>query len=145
MSMKPKAALVKAGILPKGSENKRGRMSAAHIAECERLVRDENYDIEGFAVSKAERAPETPAKVERVAAADPNRLIDVPDEARLESEWEAYHYVDGKPVSLGMREVDNVCGSSFTYCHCPKPRMYVNGVEVMVHFKARTAPAQKRG
>src|SRR5690606_4250861 len=92
MSMKPKAALVKAGILPPGSENTRGRMSRENIAHCERLVRDENYDIEGFSVSKAAKAkatPEVPAKVERTTSADPKRLIDVPDQNRLEDEWEA--------------------------------------------------------
>lgn len=145
MSMKPKAALVKAGILPPGSENTRGRMSRENIAHCERLVRDENYDIEGFAVSKAAPVENVPQKVERVAAADPNRLVDVPDQNRLEDEWEAVHFVDGKPVVVGFRTVCNLCHSSLGWCHCPRPEVnaFGHGV-VVVHFKPRTAPQQKK-
>lgn len=145
MSMKPKAALVKAGILPPGSENTRGRMSKAHIAECERLVRDENYDIEGFAVSKVVPKVDEPQKVERVAAADPKRLVDVPDQNRDEREWEAYHYVDGKPVHVGFRTVCNLCHSSLGWCHCDKPEVnsFSHGA-VVVYFKPRTAPQQNK-
>lgn len=147
MSMKPKAALVKAGILPPGSENKRGRLSAENIAHCERLVR-EGYSIEGFSVSKAAKAketPDTPAKVERTAAADPKRLIDVPDQNRLEEEWEAYHYVEGKPVHVGFRTVCNLCHSSLGWCHCPKPEVnsFSHG-PVVVYFKPRTAPPKEK-
>jgi hypothetical protein len=54
--MKPKVALVKSGFLPAGSENKRGRLSAAAIAECVRLVAEEDYVIEGYVSSKPARA-----------------------------------------------------------------------------------------
>ena len=145
--MKPKAALVKAGVLPAGSENKRGRMSAAHIAECERLVRDEGYTIDGFGISKPTAAtdkPAEPAKVERKAAADPNRIADVPDEARPEAAWEAYRFENGKPVEVGMRTVDNVCGSSLNYCHCEAPRVWVDHLsEAVVRFKPRRTPVKR--
>lgn len=49
--MKPKVALVKAGFLPAGSENVRGRLSLAAIEKCKELAA-EGWQIEGYATSQ---------------------------------------------------------------------------------------------
>ena len=136
--MKPKAALVKDGFLPAGSENKRGRMSAAGIARCEELV-SQGWKIEGFAAASSKPSDESadakPA-VTRVKT-DPNRLVDVPDMRRDERDWSAHVTVDGKSQEIGFRTVDNSCGSSLGWCYCPESRVWLNNVERVVTFKAR--------
>lgn len=144
--MKPKVALVKSGFLPPGSENVRGRMSAAAIAECERLVREEGYQIQGFTLSKptASADKSSEAKVERVST-DPNAIIEIPEETRPESSWVAYYYHDGKAVEVGMRTVCNLCRASLTYCHCDMPRVWLDHKsEGVVRFKERTSPLPNR-
>lgn len=138
--MKPKVALVKSGFLPAGSENKRGRLSADAIAECKRLVAEEGYKIEGYEVSSTP-ASEKDAPVVQKKSVDPNRILDVPDEARSEDAWEA-HTSEG-PV--GMRTVCNTCHSSLTYCHCAPPMVWVAyDRAAAVYFKPRTRPLNHR-
>ena len=137
--MKPKAALVKDGFLPAGSENKRGRMSAAAIARCEELV-SQGWKIEGFAASSAKPADASAAAkptVERVKT-DPNRLVDVPDMRRDERDWTARVTVDGKSREIGFRTVDNGCGNSLGWCYCPTSRVWVDSNrEAVVEFVSR--------
>lgn len=134
--MKPKAALVKDGFLPAGSENKRGRMSAAGIARCEELV-SQGWKIEGFESVKPSASTDKPtAEVKRVKV-DPNRLVDVPDMRRDEREWSAHVTVDGKSQEIGFRTVDNGCNSSLGWCYCPQSRVWLNNVEHVVSFKPR--------
>lgn len=140
MTLKPKAALVKSGFLPPGSENKRGRMSAAAIAECERLVRDEGYSIEGFAVGKALPEATAPREVTRSKpVAGAQTIADIGPVMRDEKALDAYAVIGGKNVHIGMRTVDNTCGNSLTYCGCQHPR--VNHLDsddsVAVYFKTR--------
>ncbi len=128
--MKPKVALVKSGFLPAGSENTRGRLSGAAIAECERLV-GEGWAIDGYSVVKSENTlaksdGPAPVLVKKTATADPSRIADVPDESRPESVWRASTEVDGKAVPVGMRTVCNACHNSLTYCRCSEPRVWVD-------------------
>lgn len=137
--MKPKAALVKDGFLPKGSENKRGRMSAAAIARCQELVA-QGWQIEGFAAKTAKPADESAAAktVERVKH-DPNRLLDVPDMRRSESDWSAFVTVDGKTSEIGFRTVCNGCGNSLGWCYEETSRVWVDHRrEAVVNFKPKT-------
>lgn len=138
--MKPKAALVKDGFLPKGSENKRGRMSAAGIERCQYLVDHEGYTIEGFAKSSnaGKPAAET-AKPEIVRVkTDANRLLDVPDALRSDKDWTLVRKDTGKPIhAVGMRNVCQGCGSSFTYCPCRQPSFLDNTGIVPVEFRMK--------
>lgn len=122
--MKPKEALVKDGFLPPGSENKRGRLSGAGIARCEELAAM-GWSIEGFA-AKASSDTSKPVTVERVKT-DPNRLVDVPDALRSDKDWSLVRKSDMKPIhAVGMRNVCQGCGSSFTYCPCSQPTFLDN-------------------
>lgn len=133
--MKPKVALVKDGFLPPGSENTRGRMSKDAIARCEVLAA-QGWKIDGFSVVASSSADTSkPVTVERVSV-DPNRIADVPDMARDERDFTAWVTREGKPEKIGMREVCNVCRSSFTYCHCASPRFWLDHIhESVVTFK----------
>lgn len=136
MSMKPKVALVKDGFLPAGSENKRGRLSLAADARLKELA-GMGWQIDGYSVSKS-TTPDTAPVVTKAASADPNRVVDVPDESRPESLWIAYRHADGKPVDVGMRTCCNVCRASLTYCRCESPRVWVDfDSEAVVYFKPR--------
>lgn len=134
--MKPKQWLAQNGHI--ADPNQRGRLSAAHKALIEKAVLD-GADIDGYAVSKA--VSDTPApKVERVSV-DPNRIADVPDESRPETDWEAH--TNNGPI--GMRTVCNTCHSSLTYCHCPHPKVWLDSdTEGVVFFRARKSPLPKK-
>lgn len=139
--IKPKAALVKSGFLPPGSENKRGRMSAAAIAECERLVTEEGYQIEGFAIASQPTGSTAPREVERVKPENGVKAIaDIGEPLRSEKDWTAYANINGKVVPIGMRTVDNTCGNSLTYCPCRSPRVnHLDSTDsVLVNFKPLT-------
>lgn len=138
--MKPKQALVKDGFLPKGSENKRGRMSGAAIERCQYLVDHEGYTIEGFAKSSASGKPalET-AKPEIVRVkTDANRMLDVPDALRSDKDWTLVRKDTRKPIhAVGMRNVCQGCGSSFTYCPCSTPTFLDNTGVIAVEFRQK--------
>lgn len=118
----------------------RGRMSAAHIALIHEAVAN-GEQIEGYSVVSGTvpaNTTATPAPTVERTKTDPNRVVDVPDVARFEDETEAYYFNDGKAVLIGMRTVDNVCGSSLTYCHCESPRVWVDyDRQVVVNFRTR--------
>ena len=138
--LKPKAALVKSGFLPAGSENQRGRMSAAMDAECQRLVANEGYSIIGYeavkpSLSLTKSDGPAPILVKKSATADPSRIADVPEPSRDERDWTATAEVEGKTVPVGMRTVDNLCRNSLTYCRCAEPRVWVSHTrEAVVYF-----------
>lgn len=135
--MKPKEALVKDGFLPKGAENKRGRLSGAAIDRCKELA-GQGWSIEGYEVSQSTTS--TGPIVDKVKV-DPNRIFDVPDVARDEDMWSA-HTSEGE---VGMRTVDNGCGNSLNYCRCQHPRVWIDHeTEGVVVFKPRTTPLKKR-
>lgn len=134
--MKPKEWLFKNGHIEVIG---RGRLSAAHIALIHEAVAN-GVQIEGYSVSKTDISTDKPepVKVERIAH-DPNRVVDVPDIARDERDFMAYRSENGKRIEVGMRTVDNNCGSSLTYCHCESPRVWVDyDREAVVHFTSRT-------
>lgn len=113
----------------------RGRLSAAHIALIHEAVAN-GVQIEGYSAVKGNSDEPTAAPVVERTKVDPNRIVDVPDLARDETALEAYYLTDGKPVTIGMRTVDNVCGSSLTYCHCESPRVWVDSDrQVVVNFR----------
>lgn len=139
--MKPKVALVKDGFLPAGSENKRGRLSTAAIDRLKTLAA-QGWTIDGYSVSKSDNTDE-PVKVSKVSV-DPNRIADVPDESRSENDWTAFVNHAGKAVEVGMREVCNACGNSFTYCRCEKPLFWVDyQTQGVVNFKPRVQSKPK--
>lgn len=136
--MKPKDWLHKNGHIETIG---RGRMSAAHIALINEAVAN-GEQIEGYSIVSdkgiAKATGETAAPTVERTKVDPNRIPDVPDVARDERTTMAYHFVDGKRVEIGMRTVDNVCGSSLTYCHCENPVVWVDfDRSVVVNFGTR--------
>jgi hypothetical protein len=138
--MKPKQALVKDGFLPKGSENGRGRLSVKGAERCQYLVDHEGYTIDGFAKSSASGKPAVEsAKPEIVRVkTDPNRLVDVPDALRSDKDWTLVRKSDGKPIhAVGMRNICEGCGSSFTYCPCRVPTFLDNTGPVPVEFRMK--------
>lgn len=129
--MKPKDWLKANGHI---SEIKRGRMSREHIELIKAAVAT-GVKIEGYGEVTA--TADKPATVERTAV-DPNRLVDVPDVYRDERTLMAYRTQDGKQIEIGMRTVDNNCGSSLTYCRCDSPRVWVDHEsQAVVNFKPR--------
>jgi hypothetical protein len=133
MSMKPKAALVKDGFLPPGSEKARGRMSAAGIKRCEELAA-KGWLIEGFAIGKPSADTSKPVTVERVKP-EAGRMLDVPDMRRSEEEWSASVMVDGKSRPVGFRTVCNGCGNSLGWCYEESSRVWVDhNHEAVVRF-----------
>lgn len=125
--MKPKEALVKDGFLPKGSENKRGRISVAAIERCKELAA-QGWAIDGYSVSTATDSTVTVAKV----TVDPNAVAEIPNPTRDETAMTA-HVGD---VTIGMRTVCNTCRRSLTYCPCPQPRVWVDHTrEGLVYFQ----------
>lgn len=117
----------------------RGRLSAAHIALITEAVA-KGAKIEGYSVSSAKASDESadakPA-VERVKV-EANRLLDVPDALRSDADWTLVRKSDGKPIhAVGMRNVCEGCGSSFTYCPCPSPAFLDNTGRVPVEFRMK--------
>lgn len=135
--MKPKEALVKDGFLPPGSENKRGRLSAAGITRCEELAA-KGWKIDGFAVSSKPSADTSkPVTVERVKV-EANRLLDVPEPLRDARDWTLVRKDTGKPIhAVGMKNVCEGCHSSFTYCPCGSPSFLDNTGPVPVEFRMK--------
>lgn len=68
--IKPKVALVKDGFLPAGSENKRGRLSAAAIERCKELaaagMQIEGYSLKDSKVKDSAGKPEKTVVKEKV-------------------------------------------------------------------------------
>lgn len=130
--MKPKVALVKSGFLPAGSENKRGRLSVGAIAQLKKLA-SEGWTIDGYSKSSATN------EVTKVAKPDPNRVVDVPDEARSESLWSASVVFEGKPKDIGMRTCCINCDNSLTYCRCSKSVVWADHeTPAIVAFKPKS-------
>lgn len=138
--MKPKAALVKDGFLPAGSENKRGRLSGDAVNRLKELAAN-GWNIEGFTVSKptAEvKDNDEPVKVERVKR-DSSAIEELVPMTRDENALEAFTS-NGK---IGFRTVCNICGSSLTHCPCPQPKVWLDyNREGVVYFKP-TAVSKK--
>lgn len=131
--MKPKEWLKKNGHIETVG---RGRLSAAHIALITEAVA-QGAKIEGYSVSPVKATDESadakPA-VERVKV-EANRLLDVPDALRSDKDWSVVRKDTGKPIhAVGMRNVCEGCGSSFTYCPCPSPAFLDNTGRVPVRF-----------
>lgn len=117
----------------------RGRLSAAHIALITEAVA-KGAKIEGYSVSTVKATDESvtakPA-VERVKS-DANRLLDVPEPLRSDKDWTLVRKSDGKPIhAVGMRNVCQGCGSSFTYCPCSSPSILDNTGIVPVEFRMK--------
>lgn len=115
----------------------RGRMSLAHKALIQAAVAS-GVNIEGFGVVSSPTAvADAPVEVKRIAV-DPNRIADVPNVSRDEKAVMGFYRAEGKVVEIGMRTVDNNCGSSLTYCMCESPRVWVDhDQQVVVLFKPR--------
>ena len=142
MALRLKEALVKAGKIP-ATDNKRGRPSVQYKEWAQDLVDNHGYDIIGF-VKSGGSAPSTPASVVKPTAAAPKPksggIVDVPDEVRSESLWNAY--LNDKRV--GMREVCVNCSNSLTYCRCGTPMLWVRfDLKGPVTFKPKQSKGDK--
>lgn len=145
--MRPKEWLAKNGHID--NPNQRGRLSKDHTALIEAAVRD-GAKIDGYSVTPAldTGSPTAPfvAKVERTSV-DPNRIADVPEARRPDTDWVAHIYVDGEKTQVGMRTVCNVCHNSLTYCYCTQPQVNHIGLDTeaqaMVTFTMSKSPMPK--
>jgi len=140
--IKPKVALVKDGFLPAGSENKRGRLSAAAIERCKVLAAPveqggKGWQIEGYEAVKSS-TPDAPPVVNKVkVSTGATEIADIGEPFRHEEAWEAF--TSEGPV--GMRTVCNTCHSSLTYCPCQRPVVNIDHMRTgVVSFKPRTTP-----
>lgn len=135
--MKPKEWLFQNGHMSREDADKRGRLSLANKALIEQAVAN-GASIDGYAVvDRPTLATDKPVEVKRVAV-DANRVVDLPAMTRDEREVMGFYREDGKTIEVGMRTVDNNCGTSLTYCPCDSPRVWVDcDREVVVNFKPR--------
>lgn len=132
--LKPKVALVKDGFLPAGSENKRGRLSAAAIERCKELAAS-GMKIEGYE-SKVSNTGEAPT-VEKVKVSNSSTVADIGEPFHHEEAYQAFT----SEGEVGMRTVCNNCKCSLTYCPCPKPVVNLDHERTgVVFFKPRTVP-----
>jgi hypothetical protein len=133
--MKPKEYLVSIGALPKGATG-RGRLSLENKALIQKAVA-EGIQIEGYTVSEAKDSTAAPV-VSKVIHS--TTLLDVPDEAKAEENWQAF--VNGNEI--GMRTPCVKCSNSLTYCRCEKSRVWVDFDRIgVVDFRPRTSPIPK--
>jgi len=134
--IKPKIWLRDNGHMTAEDANRRGRLSKAHVA----IILDavaKGAQIEGYGVVRPTVATDRPVEAKRTAV-DPHRVADVPDMSRDEREVMAFYGTGRDKVEVGMRTVDNNCGSSLTYCRCESPRVWVDhDREVVVNFGPR--------
>lgn len=131
---KPKEYLFEHGKID--NPKQRGRMSLENKAFIAEAVAN-GVLIEGYG---AEVNDSGKTVVEKVSV-DPNRVFDIPDEIRPESDWEAYSIRDGANVHVGMRTPCNTCKNSLTYCYCSQPVVNLDYQTTgVVYFKARTTP-----
>ena len=132
--MKPKEWLKKHGHIDTIG---RGRLSAAHIA----LIKDAVSNgavIEGYAVSGKPSDDSADEKTVSRVSVDPNRIADVPDPLRNKNEWTLIRSDTKKPIhAVGMCNVCQGCGNSFTYCPCSVPTFLDNTGVVPVEFKVK--------
>jgi hypothetical protein len=137
--MKPKAALVKAGLKPAGYENTKGRMSGKDKEDIARLNKENpDWNIEGFSNSPAP-APKATAEVSDKPKAGGTGIVDVGPPIRHQDDYEATITVNGKTTrwNLGMKGVCNNCRNSLTYCFCKYPVVNIDHETVgVITFKA---------
>jgi hypothetical protein len=132
--MKKKEWLVKNGHLPKGSENVRGRLSAAHVALIEAAVANGEH-IEGYQVSKPTASVDKPAVV-AVKPSSGTTIADIGEPTFPENQWRAF--VGGNEI--GMRTVCDNCHCSIVYCRDNSPAVMYNGDRALVTLKPRNDP-----
>lgn len=134
--MRPKEWLVKNGHLPAGSENARGRISAANIELLKAAVAG-GVSIEGYSVSVPKSSNSTP-KVERVAVS--SGVTENPEETVPER----YNVAMVGDTVIGNRTVCNVCHRSLNFHICESPTVMYNGAPSVVRFKSRKDPESYR-
>jgi hypothetical protein len=119
MAMKPKVALVKDGFLPAGSENVRGRLSAAAIERCMELA-SQGWDIEGYEAKGS--VAEGDREVKKVAAPVGEKVIhDIVYRFPLDTPATAVH--GGKTIQVSMRSACGNCRVSLVCCTCGMPNI----------------------
>jgi hypothetical protein len=112
------------------------------IERCQYLVDHEGYTIDGFAKSSAsgktvDESASAKPEIVRVKT-DANRLLDVPDALRSDKDFTLIRKDTGKPMhAVGMRNVCQGCGSSFTYCPCSQPSFLDNTGVIPVEFRMK--------
>lgn len=134
--IKPKVALVKDGFLPAGSENKRGRLSAAAIQRCKELAAT-GMQIEGYETVKSSTPDAAPVVNKVKVSTGSTEIADIGEPFHHEEAWQAFT----SEGEVGMRTVCNTCKSSLTYCPCQHPVVNIDHMRVgVVSFKPRTTP-----
>jgi len=124
----PKEVLFKHGLIEKIG---RGRLSADNRKWLDEFVAG-GGKVDGWSVTETGET-----KVEKVG-----RVI-TPDvtETHPEKENEAYYFLNGKPITVSMRTVCNVCHNSLSYHFCQEPKVWVDyQTEAVVYFRKRVNP-----
>lgn len=132
--MKPKEWLYKNGHMTREEADKRGRMSLVNKALVEEAVAN-GVVIDGYAIVAKPTAVTAKPTVGRVEV-DTNRVIDVPEPVRDSRDFVVLSKTTKKPIhAVGPANICNGCRSSFTYCPCENPRIWLdNEHETVVEF-----------
>lgn len=121
----------------------RGRISRDNNAWIDEQITNGAFTISGMTVAKpVVSTGAVPAKptVKRTVASSAKVIADIPESPfRDEDMYDVADETGKRLAGIGMRNVDNRCGNSFTYCMCREPRIYYGDREVSVTFipKAR--------
>ena len=131
----PKEALLAAGRI---KEITRGRISRDNNAWIDDQIAKGAFTISGMTVTKSSSSTAAPI-VKRTVQAAAKIISDIPEVFRDEDMYDVADESGNRMPGVGMRNVDNRCGNSFTYCMCREPRIYYGDREVKVTFipKAR--------
>jgi hypothetical protein len=129
--MKPKAALVKAGLKPAEYENSRGRMSAADkdaVADLAVKHPDWNIEVPGQPAPVSVSPSQPTAVVTDKPKVGGTGIVDIGPPIRHEEEWDAFVTVSGKRSRFdkGIKGVCLNCNNSLTYCFCRYSVVFVD-------------------
>lgn len=113
--MKPKAYLVKAGRLPAGSENARGRLSLDNI-QFLTAAAAKGEQIDGY--SSTTNVVTKEVTVTKVVSNGEQSVVELAPYRYTEDEFQAYELRDGKKVIRSLREACRNTGLSLVGCMC---------------------------
>lgn len=118
--MKPKEYLVSIGVLEKGAENQRGRLSLANIELCKEAAA-KGVSIEGYSVSTGPTKDAPVVTKEKVT--NEKVIAELAPYRYPENEFQAYELVDGKKKARSLREVCRNSRVSLVVCPCDSHRI----------------------
>jgi len=118
--MKPKEYLVSIGVLEKGKENQRGRLSLAHIEMCKEAAA-KGISIEGYTLSTGPTKDAPVVTKEKVT--NEKVIMELVPYRFPEDEFRAYELVNGKKKVRSLREVCRNSRVSMVVCPCDSHRI----------------------